>query len=282
MTAAIEAIDHQGLPALRLVTREGARALVTLFGAQVLSWVPAGGREWLYVSDRACLDRSQAIRGGIPVCFPQFAGLGSLPKHGFVRLREWNLEQRRTGSDFTQITLSLAPSPAELAAWPHPWRTELTVSLADTRLDLELEVSNPGSEALDFTAALHTYLRVDEVEEARLEGLYGHDYLDSTQGGAVHRDSGDVLRVEGEMDRIYRDVQGALLLRDGERALGIHGENFPDVVVWNPWEDKCAALPDMPRDGFRHMLCVEAAAAARTVRAEPGGEWWGRQTLVAL
>jgi glucose-6-phosphate 1-epimerase len=282
MSTAIEAIDHRGLPALRLVTREGARVLVSLFGGQVLSWVPPGGREWLYVSDRACSDRSQPIRGGIPICFPQFAALGPLPKHGYARLREWRLEEQRAPRDFTQVTLSVEASPQELEQWPHLWRAELTVSVAENRLDVELEVANRGDAELEFTAALHTYLRVDEVEEARLEGLYGHDYQDSTRGGELRRDSGDVLRVEDEVDRIYRDVGRALLLRDSGRALGIHGENFPDVVVWNPWEEKCAALADMPRDGFRHMLCVEAAAVARPVRVEPGADWWGRQTLVAL
>jgi glucose-6-phosphate 1-epimerase len=54
------------------------------------------------------------------------------------------------------------------------------------------------------------------------------------------------------------------------------------VVVWNPWEEKCAALPDMPKDGFRRMLCVESAAAAKPVALEPGDTWFGRQTLVAL
>jgi glucose-6-phosphate 1-epimerase len=282
MSTSIEAINHQGLPALRLVTREGARAVVSLFGAQVLSWIPPRGREWLYVSDRACFNRSQPIRGGIPVCFPQFAALGSLPKHGYARLREWRLEEQRAPRDFTLVTLSLEASQEELEHWPHPWRAELTVSLAENRLDVELEVTNPGAVELEFTAALHTYLRVGEVEEARLGGLYGYDYQDSTQGGAVRRDSGDVLMVDNEVDRIYRDVGGALLLRDGHRALGIHGENFPDVVVWNPWEEKCAALADMPRDGFRRMLCVEAAAAASPIRVEPGAGWWGRQTLVAL
>lgn len=282
MSVAIESIDHQGLPALRLVTREGARALVSLFGGQVLSWIPPGGREWLYVSERAIFDGRQPIRGGIPVCFPQFAAFGPLPKHGFARLREWRLEEQRAPRDFTQVTLSLEPTAEEARTWPHPYRAELTVSLAENRLDVELEVANPGEAALEFTAALHTYLRVDEVEETRLEGLYGYSYLDTARGGAERRDSGDVLMVDDEVDRVYRDVGGALLLRDGDRALGLHSENFPDVVVWNPWESKCAALPDMPRDGFRHMLCVEAAAALQPVRVEPGADWWGRQTLVTL
>jgi glucose-6-phosphate 1-epimerase len=282
MTAAIEALTHHGLPALRLVTPQGARAVLTLFGAQVLSWVPPGGREWLYVSERAGFDGRQAIRGGVPVCFPQFAARGPLPKHGFARLREWSLSDQRASRDFTQVSLSLEPTAEEAALWPSPYRAELTVSLAENRLDLELEVANTGLQALEFTAALHTYLRVDEVEEARLEGLHGHYFEDATRGGEVRRDSGDALVVEDEVDRLYRDVQGALLLRDAGRALGIHGENFPDVVVWNPWEAKAAALADLPPHGFRHMLCVEAAAATQPVRVEPGADWWGRQTLVAL
>jgi hypothetical protein len=51
----------------------------------VLSWVTPDGRERLFLSDKAVFDGSVAIRGGIPVCWPQFAGLGELPKHGFVR-----------------------------------------------------------------------------------------------------------------------------------------------------------------------------------------------------
>jgi glucose-6-phosphate 1-epimerase len=52
-------------------------------------------------------------------------------------------------------------------------------------------------------------------------------------------------------------------------------------VVWNPWVDKCADLADMPADGWRHMLCVEAAAT-RPVSLPAGEEWYGRQTLVAV
>jgi glucose-6-phosphate 1-epimerase len=53
----ISDIDFNGLPALELCAADGARAVVSLFGAQVLSWRPAGGREWLYLSERALLDR---------------------------------------------------------------------------------------------------------------------------------------------------------------------------------------------------------------------------------
>jgi glucose-6-phosphate 1-epimerase len=38
----------------------------------------------------------------------------------------------------------------------------------------------------------------------------------------------------------------------------------------------------MPPDGWRHMLCVEAAVARQSLAVQPGEEWCGRQTLVVV
>ena len=77
-----------GQPGLRLRLPCGDTAWVALQGAQVLSWV-ASGRERLYLSPKTLLDGQSAIRGGVPVCFPQFNQRGPLPKHGFVRNLPW-------------------------------------------------------------------------------------------------------------------------------------------------------------------------------------------------
>ena len=148
-------------------------------------------------------------------------------------------------------------------------------------LDLELCVVNTGDAAFEFTGALHTYLRVVQVEDVTLEGLYGHDYRDAANGNTVIRDTGTHLAVEAEMDRVYRRVRRPQLLQAGNHSLAIHSQGFPDVVVWNPWVEKCGAMADMPADGWRHMLCVEAVAEQPVVVAA-GDEWYGRQTLVAV
>ena len=72
------------------------------------------------------------------------------------------------------------------------------------------------------------------------------------------------------------------MLRDDRRSLGINAENMPDTVVWNPWEETCATIADMPANGFRHMLCVEAGVIETPVELAPTDSWWGRQTLFAL
>lgn len=282
MPATIEHIEFHGQPALRLRTRAGAVAVVSLQGAQVLSWSPPGGGDRLYLSPAAVFDGRTLIRGGIPVCFPQFADLGKLPAHGFARTARWSVVTERTGDDFALLTLGLSDDDATRAAWPHAFRAELGILIEDSRLDLELEIENTGAQALEFTAALHTYLGVREVEESRLEGLHGFEYRDKAAGNTIQRDSGDVVLIEGETDRVYHGVTRPLLLREYDRSLGINADGFPDVVVWNPWVERSAAIPDLPNDGFRRMLCVEAAAAREPVRLPAGETWWGRQTLVAL
>ena len=105
-----------------------------------------------------------------------------------------------------------------------------------------------------------SYLRVVQVEDVALEGLRGHDYRDAAMGDRIVRETGTELIVEGEVDRVYHDVRRPQLLKAGNHSLGIQSQGFPDVVVWNPWVDKCAALADMPANGWRHMLCVEAVS----------------------
>ncbi len=282
MKPSIEPISFRGLDALRLTGPDGASAVIALQGAQVLSWRTPDGRERLYLSEQAVFDGSVPVRGGIPVCFPQFAALGPLPKHGFVRTRPWRVATQRCGNDYALATLETADDAATRALWPHPFRLELTLMVEAGRIDLELCVANTGEAPLAFTGALHSYLRVVQVEDVALEGLRGYDYRDAARGGGIVRETGTELVVEDETDRAYFGAKRPLLLKAANLSTGIAQEGFPDVVVWNPWVDKCAAIADMPADGWRHMLCVEAAVVRTPATAPPGEEWYGRQTLVAV
>ncbi|MEG0677449.1 MAG: D-hexose-6-phosphate mutarotase, partial [Comamonas sp.] len=78
--ATATATTWQGLPAIALQLPGGDSALIALQGAQVLSWI-RGGQEQLFLSPQAAHDGVTPIRGGIPVCFPQFNQRGPLVKH---------------------------------------------------------------------------------------------------------------------------------------------------------------------------------------------------------
>ena len=73
--------QFEGQACQRLTLPCGDTVLVALQGAHVLSWV-SQGRERLYLRPNNLWDGKSAIRGGVPVCFPQFNQRGTLPKHG--------------------------------------------------------------------------------------------------------------------------------------------------------------------------------------------------------
>ena len=272
--------EFAGQPAVALRAPDGAAAIVLLHGAQVVSWQPAGGGERLFLSERPRFGQGASVRGGMPVVFPQFNERGALPRHGFVRTRRWQLMRSEASADDALAVLQLADSEETRALWPHPFALELTVCVHNDRLDVELAVNNTGDSVFDFMAALHTYLRVAEVEMARVTGLNGCRYEDFTTG-TMHVDEADAVRVIEEIDRIYYGVPAPLVLSEAQRRLRIEAANFPEVVVWNPWQEKAAAMADLSPSDFRRFLCVEAALIEKPVLLAPGEHWWGRQTLIA-
>ena len=262
---------------------DGATAEVLEHGAHVTSWRPApAGDERLFLSSRSEFRDGVAIRGGIPVIFPQFAAEGPLPRHGFARTMRWTLGAVDQSHGRASARLHLAADRATRDIWPAEFAAELHVDVGGDTLAVALQVHNAGREPFHFTAALHTYLRVHDIGEAALHGLAGTRFRESAVPGVFRVDDEPVLRVHGEMDRVYAGATWPLTLRDGDRALEISATGFPDAVVWNPGATKAAALADMEPGGERRMLCVEPAAVQQPVVLHPGEMWRGDQRLRAL
>jgi glucose-6-phosphate 1-epimerase len=152
--------------------------------------------------------------------------------------------------------------------------------LSGLQLDVELAITNTGHTPFNFSAALHSYLAIDNLLKARLKGLFGVTYEDSSTG-AVQAQEFDPQSFVGEIDRIYRDVLRPLTLISAYGHLQIEVEGFPDAVVWNPGPTQAAALPDLPDDDWLRFLCVEAAVIAQPVMLAPGQEWTARQGFMA-
>lgn len=266
-----------------LKAADGATASVTPHGAHICSWVPAGGKEQLFLSKTSELCEGVAIRGGVPVIFPQFSGLGPLVKHGFARTALWHLVssgQIETGA--AQAVFELHESAASLHIWPHVFRLELVVTIAQDNMQIELTVVNNGNTAFSFTSALHTYFAVEQIADVRLHGLAGLRYRDMVANTEHQLESHDSLLVEGEVDRIYADLQGAVEIRQSQQSLIIKQSGFADAVVWNPGADKGSTIGDLQPDGYQRMVCVEAAAILRPITLAPGMSWSGSQRLKVL
>jgi len=278
-----QAADWQGLPAVRLALPGGDSALVALQGAQVLSWI-TGGEEQLFLSPLAAHDGHTPIRGGIPLCFPQFNQRGPLVKHGFARTLAWQADagEASVDADGLRFTLRLEDDAATRAVWPHAFAAALHLWLQPGVLTVELEVHNTGMAPLAFTAALHSYLRVDDVTHTALQGFDGLRYWDAVED--THPQQLGALQFGAELDRVYpRPAQAMELHAAGQAQLRITQDAaWADTVVWNPGPVLCARLADMPADGYRHMLCVEAAAIDAPVVLAPQARWRAAQRLEML
>ena len=277
--AASEGFEFHGMPAIQWRGRDGASAIATLQGAHLVSWIPAGGEECLYVSERSPFEAGRPIRGGIPIVFPQFADRGPLAQHGFARTQAWTFAGASESEEGSRVTFALENSPRTEALWNGAFRLVLTATLGGPRLDVELRVTNTGDGAFAFNAALHTYLRVSEAIAERLAGLRGARYSNRGET-AVSVEAREFVTAGEPIDRVYLAAPPAARLEDAGRILRIEQRGFTDTVVWNPGRERTARMADMPPDGFRHMFCVEAAAFELPIQLTRGAEWTGGQSIV--
>ncbi|WP_429110297.1 D-hexose-6-phosphate mutarotase [Aeromonas media] len=259
---------------LLTIDNQHAKAEISLFGAHVLSYQRHGEPASIWLSDKAVLDGSKPIRGGIPLCWPWFgpspARVGSgKPAHGFARTSLWTLDGVSDHGDGTLVHLSLRDTDASRALWPHAFELELDV-LVGKELSLVLTTRNTGKTPLTYNAALHTYLQISRPEAVQVTGL-GEPYHDKLTGREAQQQG--ALTLSAAMDRIYRQPDAMVSVQDGDRETQVVSGNHDSVVVWNPWAEGAAAMADMSDDGYRTMLCVEAAITADAgITVEPDEE----------
>ena len=264
---------------LTLRNAAGDEAILSSHGAQLLSWRPARSAEQIYLSPLSRPADGVAVRGGAPICFPQFSNRGPLAKHGFARISRWALV---TGpSPETEVTEARFQLDSSMVTGDRAFCTVLVARLGPRWLELQLQVANTGRSSWDFTAAIHTYFQVADLCEASLAGLQGLEYEDMVLDGAVRREPAAVLGFDGsEIDRVYRQATRPLSLQTpGAPARRIVQQGFADVVVWNPGRAKAPTFRDLPPDDWSRMLCVEAGAIAHPVELAPGKTWSGTQRV---
>jgi glucose-6-phosphate 1-epimerase len=284
---------------LQLRLPSGDSAEVSLWGGQVVSWKTADGCERLYLSPQArqALETgvlTQPLRGGIPVCYPQFAARGPLLKHGWVRQVMWQVQKPASQSaDGHGIELCLyweqEGATLQESQWPHSMILELKVTLRPNELNVQLQAINTGDDAFSFTGALHTYLLVDNVRSVSISGLENTLYENGLRPGHYEKDHDKVLTIHGELERFYPRAPNQIKVfncklkhrRDFE-SLDIIQQGFSDVVCWNPGPIKAESLSDMPVEDWKRMLCVEAAQIYVPITLKPDDRWCGTQTLKKL
>lgn len=269
---------------VKLSLPSGETANILLYGATVTSWV-VDGEEKLFLSEKAKLDGSKAVRGGIPLVFPVFGTSDEvkLPQHGFARTSRWEfLGKTSEGGSSIQVDFGLGPenlSAEAKAAWPSNFGLIYTVTLTRKTLETKMIIRNEGTETFKFHVLFHTYFKVPDIKAVAVTGLKGIEYKDKVASSTA-QETADALGISSETDRVYPKVPGTVEIVSGGKALyKIERTNVDDVVVWNPWTGSSKIADFGPEDGWQRMICVEAGNVADWTTLDGGDTWEGGQVI---
>lgn len=270
-TPKVESEQHGELNCWR-ITSDRAELLVAQQGAQILSYQRLGEPPLLWLSDQALFNRGKSVRAGVPVCWPWFGNLqrnpqsvqqqfqgSEAPAHGLVRGRDWQLLGIDSSGDELQLTFSLPEAQGDLPGWPHNVELTLEIRMGE-HLGLNLTSRNLGDASVTLSQALHSYFAVSDVRSVQVEGVKGRDYIETLADWEQRTQQTD-LAFSGETDRIYLETPAELSIVDPawNRRIRIASSGSRSAVIWNPWTERAAQLPDMADDGWQRMLCIETA-----------------------
>lgn len=260
----------------------GASAEIYLFGGTLTSYKTPDGTEKIFVSPGAIFDGKKAIRGGVPLVFPQFGQPDkAMAQHGFARSSVWDVESINDSPERSLLILRLSDSEETLSKWPHKFLLRFSVQLTAVSLEMKLTVTNMDDKPFSFQALLHTYFAIPDIGDAAVRGLAGRKFVDKVDEGKEKLQEDADIHLPKFTDRVYMGDLTFPLEKDvvicnkaGATAFfvcngaTIGGENQPcDVVVWNPYEE--ASPGDLPPPAFKNFVCVEPGLVNKAHELQP-------------
>ena len=256
----VELVAGKGGLTVAKIKTPWSTAEIYLNGAHVTHFQKNGEPPLIFMSRKSYFAPGQAIRGGVPICFPWFGNRDGEPSHGFARSTEWQLVKASTTPD-GKVTVQFAlPQIPERDAWKN-LRTEFIVTVADT-LTMELIATNDGCDGtLEIENCLHTYFQVGDIGAVSVHGLEGTAYLNFAEGdnGVPRPAESFPITINRETNRTYIDTAATVEVRDEnlKRTIRVEKFNSQSTVVWNPWTTQ--KLPeDFDPAEHKHMVCVES------------------------
>jgi glucose-6-phosphate 1-epimerase len=259
------------------LSARGASARIAIQGARVVSWRTRSGYEILYRPPRGADETRRELRGGVPVCFPQFSALGPLQKHGFVQDMRWEVDAVADQQDSATARLHCRDDEATFAVWPYAFALVLTVRLRPTSLLVHLAARVDRLEPDAVTLGLHTYFRTPGANPT-IEGLEGRRFARSVSDAHPQEHRSRWLSTRDEIDRIYPPC--SVTLRSAGPPLRVMQRGFSSTVIWNPGPINCRGIDDLPDDAWEEFVCIEPAS----LRPVPmrSGKWWTGSQLIRL
>lgn len=268
------------------ISNKFADADICLYGAQVTSFRPQKTMEILWMSPESNFIEGRPIRGGIPVCFPWFGPHKSdpaKPQHGFARLMNWNVaETASLVNGETKVVLQLSSDADTKEYWNYDFCADLTIIIGKI-LTVNLKITNTSEVSFEYTTALHTYYNVSSVEEISIEGLQNTKYYNQLDGGEYFQDTPS-LEIKKAETRHYLDTENNCIINDPifRRQIKVAKAGSKVTTVWNPGEETCEKIDDIPDDGYHSFVCIEAVNAFNNLISLSPGESHVTSAIIGL
>ena len=239
------------------VCNQYASAKIALHGAHLIDYTPHDHQPIIFTSKAAIYKKGKAIRGGIPICWPWFNAHPSdqsKPSHGYARTSMWSLDKVTSHKTGTTLDFSLPPAAdSGLSA-------TLQIHIGKS-LSMTLTTSNDGAQPETYSEALHSYFHTEDTESTLVHGLDKASYIDTVGEEKTHIQNGAVS-FPGEVDRIYHsDATVTIDDMKRERIIAISKDGSHTTIVWNPGEEKGAAMADLDNSEVKKFVCAESANA---------------------
>ncbi len=267
-------------------TKSGAKCTIYPFGAHLTSYKTPAGKELLFLSRDALVDGSKAIRGGIPLCFPQFGQPDKrMPQHGFLRNNYWSIVSGSTFDDDTHAGISMELELKDVVnARGGEWdngtkynaKCTYTVKIDGRGFTTTIVLENLGKTAWNFQVLLHNYFLVHNHmalndEMCHVHGFEGYAVDDKVSGTKYILGSDPVTIPKNiSIDRVYSPTMDGAIDLSLKITAGpsnnlsltacgeVNGVKVPvSGVVWNPHQENAMAMADFGDDQYHDMICVE-------------------------
>lgn len=261
-----------GLPTV-FVENAAATAEITLLGAHIVSFIPKGGKDLMWMSSDTVYAEGSALRGGVPICWPWFGKKDGI-SHGIVRRYNWRLiGAEDVAANKSIVRFAIDDSEESRAVWNYKFHLEMLFTIADT-LSMELTTTNTDDKPFEIGEALHTYFNIGAISAVKVNGFENKTYLDKAAGatGDGKVPNGPIV-VTSEVDRVFQNAPGPFEIVDDsfKRSIKITTANSNSAVVWNPWIEKSLTMSDYQNDGYLTMICVETCNCMEDSRTiQPG------------
>lgn len=237
------------------------QAVISLQGAQILSFKPINQPEMLWLSPANGYQPGERIWGGVPICAPWFGRHQNpaLPIHGFVQTRLWQLQQHAENErGEVSLTFVYTSDSKDQKLFPQAFQLELQFTLGSS-LNMQLKATNRDQQPMDFSWAFHSFLTVDNLNKSQVTGLDGQTYLDASLAMTNKRQTGPVV-FNCQVDQVFQASPDKLRLNNNA-ALQIQATNSPTSIIWNPGETLAGQMPELGPLGYQNFVCIERGAA---------------------